>query len=147
MARRRYNLLWYQPCKERRALDARASTPHIPVAFLPFAMRMRQKQHNTTTKPEVNVTVKDQLLLAGELGRAAFYAGKICLPAKDKDFMRFLRACDNRRVGTAAAGEAPSLALLMAWMRCWQTEQQRAAALPAAHVAAPSLSRAVHASQ
>ncbi len=93
------------------------------------------------------MNVKDQLLLAGELGKAAFHAGKICSPAKDKEFMQFLRACDNRRVGTAAAGEAPSLALLMAWMRCWQTEQQMAAPLPAKQIAASPLSMAEHASR
>ena len=93
------------------------------------------------------MNVKDQLLLAGELGKAAFHAGKICSPAKDKEFMQFLRACDNRRVGMVAAGEAPSLALLMAWMRCWQTEQQMAGALPAGHIAAPPLLMAEHASQ
>lgn len=93
------------------------------------------------------MNVKEQLLLAGELGKAAFHVGKICSPAKDKEFMQFLRACDNRRVGMAAAGEAPSLALLMAWMRCWQTEQQMAAALPASYIAAPRFSIAEHASQ
>jgi hypothetical protein len=84
------------------------------------------------------MTVKDQLLLAGELGKAAFHAGKACSPTKDKDFMQFLRACDNRRVGMAATGEAPSLALLMAWMKCWKTEQQVAALLPDGYVIAPS---------
>ena len=91
------------------------------------------------------MNVKDQLLLAGELGRAAFHVGKACSPAKDEEFMQFLRACDNRRVGTAAAGEAPSLALLMAWMRCWQTEQQMAELMPARQIAAPSLSLSAHA--
>lgn len=93
------------------------------------------------------MNVKDELLLAGELGKAAFHAGKICSPAKDKEFMQFLRACDNRRVGMAATGEAPSLALLMAWMRCWQTEQQMAAPVSAGHIAAPMLSMAEYASQ
>lgn len=91
------------------------------------------------------MNVKDQLLLAGELGKAAFHVGKTCSPAKDKEFMQFLRACDNRRVGTAAAGEAPSLALLMAWMRCWRAEQQMAALLPAGHINAPSPSLVAHA--
>lgn len=92
------------------------------------------------------MNVKDQLLLAGELGKAAFHAGKACSPAKDKEFMQFLRACDNRRVGMAPAGEAPSLALLMAWMRCWQTEQQVAALVPAGHSTAPSPWMVEHAS-
>jgi len=99
------------------------------------------------TKLEGNVDVKDQLLLAGELGKAAFHACKACSPAKDKEFMQFLRACDNRRVGMAAAGEAPSLALLMAWMRCWRAEQQMAALLSAEHISAPSSSLAAHAGQ
>ena len=108
-------------------------------------MRICQERENKKPKSEGNVNVKDQLLLAGELGRAAFQAGKACSPAKDKEFMQFLRACDNRRVGMAAAGEAPSLALLMAWMRCWQTEEQMAELLPARQIAASSSSLSAHA--
>ena len=108
-------------------------------------MRVCQERENKKPKSERNVNVKDQLLLAGELGRAAFQAGKACSPAKDKEFMQFLHACDSRRVGMAAAGEAPSLALLMAWMRCWQTEEQMAELLHAGQTAAPSSSLFAHA--
>jgi hypothetical protein len=121
--------------------------PSIRIAFLASAKRVCSEREKKKPKSEGNLNVKDQLLLAGELGKAAFHAGKTCSPAKDKEFMQFLRACDNRRVGMAAPGEAPSLALLMAWMRCWQTEQQTAAALPTEHIAASSQSMAEHASQ
>jgi hypothetical protein len=55
---------------------------------------------------------KDQLLLASELGRIAFHADKLCSPVKDNDFTAFLLSCDDRRVGSAPVGEAPTLALL-----------------------------------
>ncbi len=73
---------------------------------------------------------KDQLLLASELGRAAFHAGKPCSPAKDKDFKRFLLSCGDRRVGASPTGEAPTLALIDAWITQWRQEAQNTAARP-----------------
>lgn len=70
---------------------------------------------------------KDQLLLASELGRCAFRAGKCCSPVKDKDFKAFLLACGDRRVGDAPAGEAPTLTLLDAWISGWREEANTAA--------------------
>ena len=101
---------------------------------------------------EKNLNSKDQLLLAGELGRAAFHAGKPCSPAKDKDFKAFLLSCGDRRVGGAPVGEAPMLTLLDAWMTRWREEANQAAACVSAeggsspqalHVAVPGDSSAV----
>ena len=78
---------------------------------------------------------RDQLLMAGELGRAAFHAGNPCSPAKDKDFKRFLMSCGDRRVGASPPGEATTLALLDAWITQWrQQEKTQAAARPPSEV-------------
>lgn len=67
---------------------------------------------------------RDQVLLAGALGQAAFLRGKSCSPASDQDFLLFLRACGNRAVGQTPPGEAPTLALLGAWLAAWQQAQR-----------------------
>jgi len=66
---------------------------------------------------------KNQLLLASELGRSAFKAGKPCSLVKDKDFKAFLLSCGDRRVGAAPAGEAPTLTLMGAWITSWRKEE------------------------
>ena len=71
---------------------------------------------------EKNMHFKDQLLLASELGRTAFRAGKPSSPVKDKDFKAFLLACGDRRVGVVPHGEAPTLTLLDAWITGWREE-------------------------
>jgi hypothetical protein len=63
---------------------------------------------------------QDQIMLAGEMGRNAFVAGKSCAPASDKNFMKFLQANGGREVGKTPTGEAPTLALLGAWIDQWQ---------------------------
>ncbi len=69
----------------------------------------------------------DQLLLARELGRTAFHAGKPCSPARDENFMAFLWSCGRRSVGMVPAGEAPTLTLLIAWIAQWREEAHSAA--------------------
>ncbi|MFT7402242.1 MAG: hypothetical protein ACI83N_001843 [Hydrogenophaga sp.] len=64
----------------------------------------------------------DQLLLARELGRTAFHAGKPCSPVGDENFMAFLWSCGRRSVGVVPAGEAPTLTLLVAWIAQWRVE-------------------------
>lgn len=69
----------------------------------------------------------DQLLLAGELGRTAFHAGKPCSPVGDENLMAFFRSCSRRSVGMVPAGEAPTLTLLVAWIAKWREEAHRSA--------------------
>lgn len=80
---------------------------------------------------------KEQLLLASDLGRAAFHAGRPCSLAKDKDFQRFLLLCGDWRVDASPTGEAPTLTLLDAWITQWRQEEQNMAASPAS-VAPPA---------
>lgn len=76
---------------------------------------------------------QDQMLLAGALGHAAFLRGKPCSPASDEEFLRFLKACGNRAVGQTPAGEAPTLALLRAWIAQWQRAQCEQTLCPVLH--------------
>jgi hypothetical protein len=70
---------------------------------------------------------REQLFQAGLLGAAAFHAGKPQSPAGDGDFLEFLLSCGDRQVGCTPAGEAPTLALLDAWIRHWhQASESRA---------------------
>lgn len=69
----------------------------------------------------------DQQLVAGELGRTAFHAGKPCSPVGDENFMAFFQSCGRRSVGMVPAGEAPTLTLLVAWIARWREEADRSA--------------------
>jgi len=57
-----------------------------------------------------------QLFAAAALGTAAYRAGRPCTPAHDPALMAMLV---GREVGVTPPGEAPTTALLDAWLWAW----------------------------
>lgn len=59
---------------------------------------------------------------AKEMGRAAYFAGKICAPAADKDFCDLLYAGSGRP-------HKQVISILKAWQEGWTMEHLRAVEL------------------
>ena len=68
---------------------------------------------------ETQLKVADQVIKARLLGETAFQAGKTCSPKGERDFLKFLLDCGDRKVGQTPVGEAPTLDLLDAWISSW----------------------------